>query len=182
MLQQFTASNLKNLVFVAACGEHSSLFTVEDHPTSASPFFKVVATPPLPGHRRVIGKFQGYRLGVGGFPIVLIGIPPSRGYHLYRVVHLQPPAHEVYFMRAVIQCFTGTPVPEPMPVVVRESVLIHPSGSRSLPQFKVMIRRHINRFAFTYWLPVVGIPASGELYFAYYTFMQSLHALRNYRK
>src|SRR5690606_4053363 len=72
VLQQFTGTNLKYLIFIATGGEHSSLFSVEYHTTPAAPFLKVVATPSLPGNGGVVGKLKSYCLGIRRFPIILI--------------------------------------------------------------------------------------------------------------
>src|SRR6478736_4372844 len=66
-------------------------------------------------------------------------------------------------MSPVVQCFTGSPIPEPMPVVVNQVALILSSRRRSLPQFKVKIGRRSDESSLANGFPVIDIPASRKI-------------------
>ena len=61
-------------------------------------------------------------------------------------------------MRSVVQSLAGTPVPEPVPVVMHDVVLVFPSRSRPLPEIPVQPFRYRNGLAGTDRRPVVHIP------------------------
>src|SRR5699024_7298439 len=64
-----------------------------------------VAASSLPGNRLSVCKIIGSYLGIGRFPVVVVGIPaPVRAY-LLRVVNLKPPPAQINKMGAIIENF-----------------------------------------------------------------------------
>src|SRR5687768_4482376 len=78
-------------------------------------------------------------------------------------------------MRAVVECLPCSPMPEPVPIVVNEVILVCHARCWTLPQVEIEMRRHRNRLAHADALPVIRIPSLCIVRTTDTSFFQRLH-------
>src|SRR5690606_8968999 len=78
-------------------------------------------------------------------------------------------------MRTIVQGFTCTPMPKPMPVVMYQVILEFSPRCRSLPQFKIQPIGYGYFFSYTNGWTIVGIPGSGIIHLTYRPTMHLLY-------
>ena len=83
---------------------------------------------------------------------------------------IEIPTLGVDLVRSVVADLSGSPVGEPMPVVVDDVVAIRSARRRPLPQLVVEICRHGNDLALPYPRPRIRIPGAGEVRLADHSF------------
>src|SRR6185295_18333532 len=68
-------------------------------------------------------------------------------------------------MGAVIAGFTGSPVPEPMPVIMNEIIFIRSPRRRALPEIVIDCGRNRHFYTLSYGFSVVNIPGLAQVGF-----------------
>ena len=66
-------------------------------------------------------------------------------------------------MGAIVERFTGAPVPEPMPIVMNDIVVVRAPRRRSLPQFIIEPRGHGSRFSVANRGALVVVPGAAKI-------------------
>src|ERR1035441_4656841 len=84
----------------------------------------LVAASSLPANALPVGVIPANDLRVGRLPVIFELVAPPAGSHLHRPIHPQCPAADIDLVRPVVECLAGAPVPEPVPVVVDQIVVI----------------------------------------------------------
>ena len=84
-------------------------------------------------------------------------------------------------MRSIVADLAGSPVGEPVPVVVDDVVAIRSARRRALPQLVVEIRGHRDHFALPYSRSRIGVPGAREIRRADQTFTNQLQDLDEVR-
>src|SRR5882724_9344798 len=125
----------------------------------------IIAAPALPTHSFAFGKIPCDGLGVGCFPIVLKSVTSAIGTDACGPVHVQSPAADIYFMRAVVERFARAVKPAPMPVVVDEIVNEWTARSRTLPEFIIQPLGNRRWFAMADGLTIICIPTFAKISF-----------------
>src|SRR5690606_36994936 len=114
-------------------------------------------------------------------PVVLKLVTPANGAHAGREINAQAPTGDIYLVGAVVEGFSGPPMPEPMPVVVNQPLLIRPARRRTLPKFIVQPGR--NRAGPEDGFPAgIGIPGFGHVYLPDHPFVKQLDTLGEHRR
>ena len=151
------------LITVATFNQQGSCFTIEDDTHAAAFRVLAVARPAFPADEGVVGKLEVNNLCVWCFPIVLVAVSTASRSDACGIVDSKTPAGKVNHVRAVVQGFAGSPMPEPMPVIMDEVVFVCFSGCGSLPELIIKPGGHFSRFAHTNGFAVIGIPGFGVI-------------------
>src|SRR5437867_2682402 len=104
------------------CDNEGALVSVKNHAGTRA--FKTVriATLALPGGP-FVAEVEGGYIGIGGFLVVAVVIPPPAAGHAHRTAHFQSPACQIQDVDAIVAELAITPMPMPVPVVVDEIIL-----------------------------------------------------------
>ena len=79
-------------------------------------------------------KLEGDKLCVRSLPVVLKTIPTSDRINLCRIIYAQSPAEYINKVGSIVERFTCSPIPEPMPVIMDEIIFeICNTWGRTLP-------------------------------------------------
>src|ERR1043166_6913306 len=108
----------------------------------------------------LVAEIVGGHVRVGRFLVVVPAILAAAGSDADGTIDAQTPAADVEGVDAVVAEFAGAPMPEPMPVVVNEIVVIFAFGCRSLPERVVEIGRSGRGFAMADRAAHVIVPAA----------------------
>src|SRR5215467_8138784 len=106
---------------------------------------------------------------VGSLLIVVEMITTAAARDTMRKMNAQSPAGEVEGMNAIIAEFTGAPMPEMMPVVVEDVVLVRAFGSGALPERIIDPLGNRRGFSSADCAAPIRVPAAGEKDFADFT-------------
>src|SRR5579863_7838875 len=149
---------VEDLIVAKAKVDEAPTIPIDDK-SPAGPFDGIVITAAsFPGNGFPFRKFVARDLGVRSLPVVFEGVTAAGRYDLLREIHAQKPAAAIDLVCAVVAGFARSPMPEPMPIIVDEVVLVVAARSGSLPQLEVQRRRNGNLFAVTDGFPIVSIP------------------------
>src|SRR5690625_1608756 len=143
-LFKFIAFVIKGGISIAV-NNQGSLCAMKRGSCGSTIYILSVTASSLPGNCLSVCKIIGSYLGIGRFPVVIVGIPPPVRAYLLRVVNFKAPPAQVNKMGAIIENFPSPPMPEPMPVIVDKIVFEFPARRRSLPKVKIQSGRHFCR-------------------------------------
>src|SRR5882724_952767 len=117
---------------------HQGSFVTINNKTSSGAFSGVnITNSSFPGDGLSFRKIKTGNLCIGRFPVIFKSIAAAGRIDFDRIVYSKEPAAAIQFMCSIITGFGSTPMPEPMPVVMDEVILVRPSRSGSLPQIKI---------------------------------------------
>src|SRR5580658_1349525 len=128
---------VENLIVAKAKVDEAPTITIDDKSPAGSFDGIVITAASFPGNGFPFRKFVARDLGVRSLPVVFEGVTAAGGNYLLREIHSEEPAAAIDLVCAVVAGFTGSPMPEPMPIVVHEVVLVVAARSGSLPQLEV---------------------------------------------
>src|SRR5690606_31860519 len=140
---------------VAGVGEDErALLAVEDRALVSI----AAAAQAFPDDRRLVLELEGDDVRVGSLLIVVEPEPAARGADSARVIDPESPAAEVDHMHAVVSDLARSPVPEPMPVVMDDVVLVRAARRGPLPEIEVEPVGDLGRLTLSDRLARVPVP------------------------
>src|SRR5713101_6499976 len=122
-----------------------------------------VAALPLPDDALSAVKDEGRFLCVGELPVVSVVKASTGRDNACRVVDAEQPPGDVDLVRSVVADLAGSPVGEPVPVVVDDVVAVRRARRGTLPQLVVEIRWHRYHFALSDARSRIGVPGTREV-------------------
>lgn len=155
-----------NAVGIAAINRDRAFFAVETDAETASHRTETVAGKSFPSDLFAFLVFPADHLRVGCFPVVVMVQTSAGGSYAGRIIDLETPAGKVDRVDRVVSGLAGSPVPEPVPIVVKNVILVRTARGWTLPKFVIEPLGDGDFLADTDRWTGIGIPAAGVKNFA----------------